>query len=582
MSRPSQLSRRMTFGLSLFGGCLLWTAFPPINWSFMAWFAPMLWMPLLMADRFVSSKSPKRLGRILGNAYTHIWLAHVVYWMIMLQGLRLAHWTTHFGWLAIGLYLGIYLPCFVFVGRCCVHRLRMPVALAAAISWITFEWLRGYIISGFSMACLSHTQTDHLLVIQIADLGGNQIISLLIMLVAGSLYSMVVAARNWSNRTSAKKTILVHAASILLVLALTLTYGYQQLGRTYSDVSTQTTVGLIQGSIDTQFELTQEQYSAKNKRQQQSYIQQSKLARQANKHISLLVWPESMYPFGPTYVTDPQPASTIYKPQHQNYADIDDATFRQHVAIVRDNLRRSNQDLLSLLNGNSTESSNNSMHLIAGTDIHDLSVVDTPTYNSAILFSPNGEVRDIYRKSHLVMFGEYIPLGNLFPWLYDLLPIGPGLAAGNGVLIFEIDGVIFVPNICFESTVPHLVRKMMQQSNPQGQRGDVMLNLTNDGWFWGSAMLDIHLRCNIMRAVELRRPNLVAANTGISAWITPTGKIVEQEAKRKDGFVIAQVATATYDSVYMRFGDILSIVAASLASIAVLRSFKSVPPNRKN
>ena len=582
MSRPSQLSRRMTFGLSLFGGCLLWTAFPPMNWSFMAWFAPILWMPLLTADRFVSSKSPKRLDRILGNSYTHMWLAHVVYWMIMLQGLRLAHWTTHFGWLAIGLYLGIYLPCFVFVGRCCVHRLRMPLPLAAAISWITFEWLRGYIISGFSMACLSHTQTDHLMLIQIADLGGNQIISLLIMLIAGSLYSIIVAARNPSSRPSVKRTILVHTVSILLMMALTLTYGYQQLGRTYSNMSKQTTVGLIQGSINTQFELTPEQYSEKNKRQQQSYIQQSKLARQANEHLSLLVWPESMYPFGPTYFTNPQPASIIYKPQDQYFADIDDAKFRQHVAIVQDNLRRANQDLLALLNGNSTEATNNGIHLIAGTDIHDLSVVDTPTYNSAILFQPDGKVRDIYRKSHLVMFGEYIPLGDYFPWLYNLLPIGPGLAAGNGVLMFEIDGVVFVPNICFESTVPHLVRNMMQQSNMHQQQGDVMLNLTNDGWFWGSAMLDIHLRCNIMRAVEMRRTNLVAANTGITAWITPTGRIVDQEAKLKDGFVIAQVGKATYNSVYMRFGDILSIVAATLAGIAVLLSFKSIGLNRKN
>ena len=582
MSRPSQLSRRMTFGLSLFGGCLLWTAFPPINWSFMAWFAPILWMPLLTADRFVSSKSPKRLDRILGNSYTHMWLAHVVYWMIMLQGLRLAHWTTHFGWLAIGLYLGIYLPCFVFVGRCCVHRLRMPLPLAAAISWITFEWLRGYIISGFSMACLSHTQTDHLMLIQIADLGGNQIISLLIMLIAGSLYCIIVAARNQSSRPFVKRTILVHTASILLMMALTLTYGYQQLGRTYSNMSKQATVGLIQGSINTQFELTPEQYSEKNKRQQQSYIQQSKLARQANENLSLLVWPESMYPFGPTYFTDPQPASIIYKPQDRYFADIDDTNFRQHVAIVQDNLRRANQDMLALLNGNSTEAANNGIHLIAGTDIHDLSVVDTPTYNSAILFRPDGKVRDIYRKSHLVMFGEYIPLGDYFPWLYNLLPIGPGLAAGNGVLMFEIDGVVFVPNICFESTVPHLVRNMMQQSTTHRQQGDVMLNLTNDGWFWGSAMLDIHLRCNIMRAVEMRRTNLVAANTGISAWITPTGRIVDQEAKLKDGFVIAQVGKATYNSVYMRFGDILSIVAATLAGIAVLLSFKSIGLNRKN
>ena len=71
---------------------------------------------------------------------------------------------------------------------------------------------------------------------------------------------------------------------------------------------------------------------------------------------------------------------------------------------------------------------------------------------------------------------------------------------------------------------------------------DVLVNLTNDGWFWGSSELDMHLVCGVFRAVECRKPFLIAANTGISAWIDANGRIVCRGPKRKTDTLLAEVA----------------------------------------
>jgi len=568
MTSPNQLSRRTVFGLSLLGGCLLWTAFPPLNWTWMAWLAPCLWMPLLTAGGFKPSPSKRRSRRIMGNGYFQMWLAHIFFWLLLLQGLRLAHWTTHFGWLALALYLGIYLPAFVFVGRQLIRHGRLPVSLAAAVSWVSLEWLRGYVISGFSLGCLSHTQTDHLTLIQIADLTGSPTISMLIILVAGNLYAIAAAFRKPEPRMRPPLAALMHGSVIFVLVSASLVYGQQRLRDSFADMSDSVSVGLIQGSTDTQFGLTYEQQVKKMRRQQQTYIRQSELARELDGTIQLLVWPESMFPFGPNYVLDENHPETIHVPQKPGFEKFSQQDFERHVVNVMQNMNHTNALLLQRLNAGFPDPAAAQTQLIAGTDTRDLSVASTPLYNSAIRFDPHGNIQDIYRKRHLVMFGEYIPGGNWVPALYHLLPISPGLEPGNHQLMFEINHVVFTPNICFESTVPHLVRDMVNQTNAAGQHPDVMLNLTNDGWFWGSAMLDLHFRCNIMRAVEMRRPHLVAANTGISAWINARGEVIQRLQKRQDGFVVARVGKATQNSLYLHIGDVLAICCCCLGLIA--------------
>jgi apolipoprotein N-acyltransferase len=93
------------------------------------------------------------------------------------------------------------------------------------------------------------------------------------------------------------------------------------------------------------------------------------------------------------------------------------------------------------------------------------------------------------------------------------------------------------------------------QLRAEHREPDVLVNLTNDGWFWGSNELDMHLACAVFRAVECRKPFLVAANTGFSAWIDSNGRIVAQGRRRATDVIVATPAIDSRDSWYLEHGD---------------------------
>ena len=140
-------------------------------------------------------------------------------------------------------------------------------------------------------------------------------------------------------------------------------------------------------------------------------------------------------------------------------------------------------------------------------------------YNTALLADPEGRVVSRYYKTHPVMFGEYIPFADWLPWLYQITPMSGGLAIGDGPKVFDVGGLALTPSICFESVVPHLIRSQVVELRRRGTPADVLVNVTNDGWFWGTSILDLHFRCAIFRAIENRKPTIIAANTGFSGWI---------------------------------------------------------------
>jgi apolipoprotein N-acyltransferase len=187
-------------------------------------------------------------------------------------------------------------------------------------------------------------------------------------------------------------------------------------------------------------------------------------------------------------------------------------------------------------------------------------------YNSALLIDPRGEIRDRYYKMHPVMFGEYVPFGRAVPWLYRLTPLRQGLTAGTTPRAFKVGEFRLSPSICFESTVPHLIRGQVVQLARQGTPPDLLVNVTDDGWFWGSSILDLQLACAAFRAVELRRPFLVAANTGISAQIDGSGIVLQRGPRRAKQILVANVRPDRRWSGYQRWGDLPAGVcfAASL------------------
>ncbi len=83
----------------------------------------------------------------------------------------------------------------------------------------------------------------------------------------------------------------------------------------------------------------------------------------------------------------------------------------------------------------------------------------------------------------------------------------------------------------------------------------MLVNLTNDGWFWGSSELDMHLACGVFRAVECRKPLLVAANTGFSAWIEDDGQIRSQGGRQRSEYLLAKPTIRPRSSWYLDHGD---------------------------
>ncbi len=115
--------------------------------------------------------------------------------------------------------------------------------------------------------------------------------------------------------------------------------------------------------------------------------------------------------------------------------------------------------------------------------------------------------------------------------------------------------VRYAPNICFESTLSHLIRGQVEALRGEGAEPDVLVNLTNDGWFWGSSELEMHLSCEVFRAIECRKPFLIAANTGISAWIDSQGRVLAAGPKRATAVIIAATRLDDRRSPYLVIGD---------------------------
>ena len=180
----------------------------------------------------------------------------------------------------------------------------------------------------------------------------------------------------------------------------------------------------------------------------------------------------------------------------------------------------------------------------------------TERFNSALFLDRAGKVLGRYDKCHPVPFGEYVPLAETFPWLNQLTPLPGGLNAGAGPQSIQMGQACYAVNICYENTLPHLIRAQVVQLRDEHREPDILVNLTNDGWYWGSSELDMHLSCAVFRAVECRKPFLIAANTGFSAWIDSNGRIVAQGRRRATDVIVATPAIDSRGSAYLKWGDI--------------------------
>jgi len=500
---------------------------PPLDLWPLAWVAPVPWL-LLARQENLGGRRP----------YRAVWIAGFAFWLAAIHWLRLPHWTTYFGWLALSFYLAFYLPVLVGLTRIAIHRLQISMVLAAPVVWTGLELVRGHLLGGFTMGSLAHTQIHWLSVIQGADIIACYGVSGLIMLVAACVARMIP----WRGQPFTLWPIIPAGAAIAVALA----YGQWRMSGGHSHPGPK--VALIQGSADAELKTD----DAMAHRVMEEYVRLSAAALREQPNLDLLVWPETMYR-DPWFEFEPDfkaPKEWQRTPQE-----------------LADDSRRNLRDLQAGFGSIVAEKFGAAMPppLLLGLDaVHISSDADQQEvdnhFNSALFVDPRGEPLSRYDKMHPVMFGEYIPLAEYFPFLYRITPLTGGLTVGTKAVAQKLGPFRYAPDVCYETVIPHLIRWQVRQLREQGEEPDVLVNVTNDGWFRGSSELDMHLACAVFRAIEMRKPIVIAANTGFSASIDADGRIVRHgirhQPKEHDGEVlIADVQLDTRHSFYLDHGD---------------------------
>jgi len=173
-------------------------------------------------------------------------------------------------------------------------------------------------------------------------------------------------------------------------------------------------------------------------------------------------------------------------------------------------------------------------------------------FNTALLVAPDGEVLGRYDKNYLLIFGEYLPFSDWFPFLKTWLPEAGDYRAGETVEVFELDGVRIGLMICYEDIIPSFTRRLADK-DPH-----ILVNVTNDAWFGKTSEPYQHLQLATFRAIENRRFLLRSTNTGITAVVDPAGRILQHTSLEEAEVLTADIAVMTGDTLYRQLGDVFA------------------------
>ncbi|QDV76385.1 Apolipoprotein N-acyltransferase [Planctomycetes bacterium K2D] len=537
--------------VGVIGAVLLWLAQPPAALWPLAWIAPGVWLWL--------AESPAEWRR---REYLKMWLAGSLYWLLAVHWVRLPHPLTPLGWAPLALYLGLYPVALVALVRTARRRWRWPLWLAAPVVWTGLELLQARLFTGFLMGAVSHSQAGQPWIRSLAAYAGAYGVTFAVVLVAATLANAFLA---WKTPRRGRRLIEA-IASIAIVIAVGFAARSAVETNFKIDKAPRPRVALIQGDI----RATWDPDPARGQRIMDRHMVLSREAfaqsRRDGRPVDLVIWPESMFRTPLIY----------FDGAAEPPADADDA-YTARIENTASWLK-----VLADMTGGAAS--------LVGIDRFDIlsepaGVGDERVYNSVLLSDGEGQPIAVYDKTHLVPFGEYIPFASGMPIIYYLTPISGGMGVGAGPVAMDAplrDGPLgnggvlrLCPSICYETVVPHVIRRQVATLTADGERPDVLVNVTNDAWFWGSSELDMHLACGVYRAVENGLPLLVAANGGLSAVIDATGEVQALGPRMAEQALVADVprpsARATF---YSRWGDVFAGVC--LAACGLLAGSRGV------
>ncbi len=546
-------------GLLLAWAVLSGLVYPPVN----AWpLAHLALLPLVL----LAIRGAGR-WKLLGLTY----LVASVWWAVMLRWLNpvTAVGGVPLGTLVLAMYLGLYPVAFVAVLRV-VHRwlFRPPLVVTVPLVWVGLEYLRGNVLlNGFPWHLLGQSQP--LTLIQIADVTGTYGVSFLVAMTSGLLADLLTRPLVRREGTSVRWGRSVRFATLLWGLLFATAVGYGLWRRSEAASGPTLRVGVVQTNVP-----QSQKNHPDDKQDWQNFKRALTLSRRLVERESpdLVVWPETMVP---------RPLNRESVRLFRKLRGSDRLAVYQRYAVYRDRLE--------------AFAENHGVSLVVGAHAQtgwrrkepDGALAPAKRFNSAYLVTPEEGVSQRYDKILRVPFGEYVPLVGGWPTLKRLFiryltPYDHDYSLTPGTdptpLSLRVRGRrwrIGTP-ICFEDVINTVARRMVY--TPAGKRADLLVNLSNDGWFAGTVEPYQHHQIARFRAVENRVPLVRTVNTGVSGLIGPSGAFLGRV--REDGRATGVASFAAYDvaadsrsTLFGRFGNALPIASAIGTALLLLLAF---------
>ena len=365
----------------------------------------------------------------------------------------------------MSIYLGIFSSCFYLLSR---GGRFWPYLLAVPAVWVGLDWVRSWFISGFPWMDFGYGLWSVPGVLQIADLLGHHVLTFMIILI--NLVLSLFICRRFNGLQRVGSVIVV-----LLLLGAGLLYSKKRWTQVQGliDGAAVAQVGIVQGNIEQGKKWSPEE----RVKTVDSYLQLSDRLV-VEKSADLIVWPETALPFYPR-------GNELIRP-------------------VKAFLKKSGTTLLTGA---------------PWYEVVDWDKRQFEYFNGAFILSRTDEPGGYYFKSHLVPYGEYVPLKKYMPFLAPLVEAAGDFTPGQVGSPLEAGEIKAGVLICYESIFPGIGRRWVENG------ANVLVNLTNDAWYGKSSAPYQSWAMTVLRSVETRRSLVRSANTGISGVIDPLGRI---------------------------------------------------------
>lgn len=448
---------------------------------------PLLFVALVPLLVFITGKGPRTSfsAGLLTGFFFHVGM---LYWIVIVLGRYggLPPALSVPAVLLLSLYMGMYTAVFAglisFLGSREKDRGNaIRFLFAAPFLWVGLDWLRSILFSGFPWMDLGYGLYSQPVLLQLADLGGHHLITFVLIMINGLVLFAVNLLR---HDNSGKKMHKIRSAVSLAVVFLFLATGYSVFRYRHfsrlSETSPRFQVTVAQGNI-----AQDEKWTPAMKASTLDVYRRLSGEAVDRSRSSLVVWPETALPFFP--VNDPLFSTVSGWAASRGVWLLTGAPYFE----IASDLQRSFKNAVVY-------------------------------FNSALLISPGGKIAGRYDKQHLVPFGEYVPLRKLLFFLEPLVESVGNFSSGSSGAPLTAGEIKLGVLICYESIFPALAREEAAAG------ANVLVNITNDAWYGRSSAPYQSFAMAVLRAVENRRSLVRAANTGISGFVDPVGRVMDK------------------------------------------------------